>query len=54
MPPSFFFDDLITPFYEKLGPSYRSNVCVGQICHTHICYSHENRRVHANVHMNRF
>jgi hypothetical protein len=40
-----FFDDLVTSFYEKLGSTGHKNICAGQICKTHICYSHENREV---------
>jgi hypothetical protein len=45
MPPQLFFDDLPTLFYEKLGPTYRREICGGQICHTPVSYSYENREV---------
>jgi hypothetical protein len=45
MPGALFLDDLVSPFYEKLGLDYRSKLRVGQICFTHVLYSYEHREL---------
>ncbi|MFY9530753.1 MAG: hypothetical protein WBC04_14005 [Candidatus Acidiferrales bacterium] len=40
-----FFDDIVTPFYEKVGLDYRRQVQIGQLCYTHVLYAYENREL---------
>jgi hypothetical protein len=42
---SIFLDSLIPDFYEELGLDNRKFIRVGQICRTHVFYSHENQEL---------
>ncbi len=40
-----FLDELIDPFYKKLGLDYRKNLRCGQICEAPILYAYEHREI---------
>jgi len=37
-----FLDELVSPFYVRLGPDFRQNFVPGQLFFTHVLYAHEN------------
>jgi len=40
-----FFDELLSDFYEKIGPGFRQSRIGGQICYTQVTYSFEHKEI---------